>query len=337
MKPNRKFINISNNLTNIKHVLHELVLVPRLNAIKWFSITKQTAHIKIGYPGQHIASLITGMEGERTGARGNDLIDGSEVKSCSRIDQLDICRDCKAPVARLERYCTKCGSSNIFRKNDSKWIFSIRNEDELDLLLHKVKRVLLLIGDYLNFDKGDFETLRFQSFEIWSESLRNSRFSEIMTNYYYKIYLEHKKRNSYKNPAPKNFWPYSYQFYICNPILTFCCIVHHANTKPEIEVKHYVKPHIDRSNIQSVLMPVEILKERELELIIKKAPKRELQNMIKTAFLKKNKSPNFKHLTFREKQQIFTGIDEKLRKYLSLRDTNRISTTKRKYTRRKTT
>src|SRR3990167_875674 len=145
MQPNRKFITIENNLIKIKQLLNELVLQPRINDIKWSKITKQTPNIKIGYPGQHLASLITGMTGERTGARGNDLIDGSEVKSCSRIDQLDLCSDCKSPVARHEEKCSNCGSSNISRKNDSKWLFSIKNEDELNFLLHGVKRVLLVI------------------------------------------------------------------------------------------------------------------------------------------------------------------------------------------------
>src|SRR3989344_3815007 len=113
MQPNKKLITISNNLKQITQLLGELVLQPRINAIKWSVITKQTPNIKIGYPGQHLASLIAGMEGERTGARGNDLIDGSEVKSCSRIDQLDICKNCDSPVARLEEKCSNCGSADI--------------------------------------------------------------------------------------------------------------------------------------------------------------------------------------------------------------------------------
>jgi hypothetical protein len=332
MQPSKKFITIKDNLNKINQLLNELVLQPRLNAIKWSSITKQTPNIKIGYPGQHLASLITGVEGERTGARGNDLIDGTEVKSCSRIDQLDKCRECKSPVAREEDKCSTCGSTNIERKNDSKWLFSVRNKDELNFLLHGVKRILLVIGDYPNFDEGDFETLRFQSFEIWPENPRNARFSEILSNYYYKIYLAHKKKNPNKNPAPKNFWPYQYQFYICNPILTFSCLVKNANTNPKIEILHYVNPAVDRSTILSILMPTAILTEKELNLIINKASKKELQNMIRPSFL--NKLSKIKSLSFQEKQGIFKGIDETLRSYLLLRDTDRIATAKIKYERR---
>lgn len=332
MKPNKKFITIDDNLSKIKTLLDELVLQPRINAIRWSLITKQTPNIKIGYPGQHLASLITGMEGERTGARGNDLIDGSEVKSCSRIDQLDICKDCSSPVARLEKICSNCGSEKVGRKNDSKWLFSIRSEDELDFLIHGVGRVFLVIGDYPNFESDDFETLRFQAFEVWPENKRNYRFTEIMTNYYNKIYLAHKKKNASKNPAPKNFWPYQYQFYICNPILVFSCLVTNATTNPRIEVKHYLDPSVDRAKQKSILMPSSILKDLEINLIFKKAPRSEVIKMIKKDHL--DKLRRIKKLTLKEKQEMFIGINEELRKVLPLRDTDKISTSKTKYLRR---
>lgn len=332
MQPNKKLITIGDNLNKIKRLLDEIVLQPRLNAIKWSAITKQTPNIKIGYPGQHLASLIAGMEGERTGARGNDLVDGSEVKSCSRIDQLDICRDCKAPVARLEDKCPACYSSNIERKNDSKWLFGIRNEDELNLLLHGVKRVLLVIGDYPNFNKEDFNTLRFQAFEIWPEHPRHARFGEIMSNYFYKIYLAHKKKNPAKTPAPKNFWPYQYQFYMCNPIPTFACIIENANSHPRIKILYYVEPHTDRAKLPSVVMPPEILKDIEIALIFKQAKITEIERNLKPGLKKRAKQ--IKSLSTAEKKKALAGIDETLRSYLPLRDTDRIATAKKKYTRR---
>ncbi|MDP3997269.1 MAG: MamI family restriction endonuclease [bacterium] len=332
MQPNNKFITISDNRNKIQQLLRELVLQPRLNAIKWSTITKQTPNIKIGYPGQHLASLITGMEGERTGARGNDLIDGSEVKSCSRIDQLDSCKECGAPVARLEEECSNCESKNIARKNDSKWLFGVRNEDDLSFLIHGVKRIFLIIGDYSNFDERDFNTLRFQAFEIWPESERNSRFAEIMTNYYRKIYLAHKKKSPTKNPAPKNFWPYQYQFYVCNPIQTFSCIVENANLDPQIKIIHYVDPAEDRSKLPSVVMPPSVLSDQEIKLIFRKAKDEEIAKMIKPEL-----SPQLgkiKNLSVPDKRALLIGVDETLRSYLPLRDTDRIATSTRKYARR---
>ncbi len=332
MLPNKKFITINDNVKKITQLLAELVLQPRINAIKWSAITKQTPNIKIGYPGQHLASLISGMEGERTGARGNDLIDGSEVKSCSRIDQLDLCNSCGSPVARLENKCSNCGSTEIERKNDSKWLFGIRNEAELNTLLREVKRVLLVIGDYPDFDKGDFDTLRFQSFEIWPENKRNYRFGEIMSNYYYKIYLAHKKKSPAKSPAPKNFWPYQYQFYMCNPIPTFTCVIKNANSSPKIRVINYIKPDQDRSSIPSVLMPVDILKDDEINQIFKRAKREEIIKVTKPASL--SSFVNIKRFTVADKRAALIGIDETLRSYLPLRDTDRIATAKSQYKRR---
>jgi hypothetical protein len=334
MQPNKKFITITDNETKIVALLNDLVLAPRVNAVKWSKITKQTPNIKIGYPGQHLSSLITGMCGERTGARGNDLRDGSEVKSCSRIDQLDKCQECGAPVARLEELCPECNSDNIKRNNDSKWLFSIRNEEELNVLLHSVKRIFLIIGDYLNFDENDFNTLRFQAFEIWPEHARHKKFSDIITNYYFKIYKAHKKKDANKSPAPKNFWPYSYQFYLSNPIPVFSCIIKNANTDPQIHIEHYIEPGIDRSTLPSILMPSWILKDKEFESILKNAGNNEIEAMLKKDFLKKNKLSSIKKLPLKEKQSIFIGIDEKLRSYLPLRNTDIISVAKNKYTRR---
>ena len=330
-KPNKKFITILDNERLIKQLIDELVLQPRLNAIEWSKITKQTPNIKIGYPGQHLASLVTGMTGERTGARGNDLIDGSEVKSCSRIDQLDVCKNCDLSVARLEQECSHCGSKDINRKNDSKWLFTIRNEDDLKVLVDEVGRVVLLIGDYPNFDSGDFETLRFQAFEIWPNEERHKRFGEIMTNYYQKIYLSHRKKTPDKTPAPKNFWPYSYQFFISNPIRTFLCIVENANTKPKIRIEKFVNPEDDRSKIESENMPIEVVNDMELKKLIKKIDQSALNRITtKKITLKEARKTPLKTL-----RGFIESIPEDIREYLELRDTDKISSAKKKYSRRK--
>ncbi|QYX31965.1 MamI family restriction endonuclease [Sphaerospermopsis torques-reginae] len=296
MKPDINFITIHNNEAQIKALLEELVLNPRINALKWSKITYQTPNLKIGYPGQHLASLITGVKGSKTAARGDDLEDGTEVKSCSRIDQMDKCKDCESPVARSEKVCSVCGSNNIQRKDDSKWLFTIKSENDLQVITQDVKRVLLILGDYPNFDNQDYDTLRFQCFEIWTQSIRNRKFKEILSNYYYKIYLP--KKNSGKTPDPKNFWPYQYQFYLCNPILTFSCYVYNASIQPEIDIKHYIKPQEDRSNFGSELMPIEILNRKEKELLQE-------------------------HLNVKNEKDLPQFINEDLREILPLRDTDK--------------
>lgn len=330
MQPNKSKVSIVDNEKLIQELLVDLVVSPRLQLIKWSKITHQTPNIKIGYPGQHLSSLISGVEGDRSGARGHDLRDGTEVKSCSRIDQLDKCNACKSPVARLEVVCSNCGSKSIKRNNDSKWLFSVKTPEELDQLTNNIDRVILMIGDYPNFDQGDYETLRFQAFEIWPKHNRGLKFAELLTNYYNKIYLEHKRANPSSSPAPKNFWPYQYQFYMCNPIKTFECTVYNSTSEPKIEIDHFIDPNLDRSDIPSVVMPAKILNEFEMDIITNFATDDELNEV-----LIKGKTPEiFRNLSFSEKKNSIVGVSEKLRSYLSLRDTDKISTAKNIYSRR---
>nr|WP_241728329.1 MamI family restriction endonuclease [Dietzia maris] len=290
---------------------------PRLELIKWSRITKQTPNIKIGYPGQHLSSLVTGVEGSRTGARGHDLMDGSEVKSCSRIDQLDKCKECKGAVARLENECPECGSTNIKRNNDSKWLFSIRTESELELLTRRVERVLLMIGDHPNFDQGDYSTLRFQAFEIWPGHERHRHFVTLMENYYHNLYLGHKAKNAAATPAPKNFWPYSFQYYMCNPIKTFSCTVVNSDTAPVATVDYFLDPKADREPLASELMPGALLNTTELNQLLK------LGDAELDQFLTDDVSPQkFRAMPDGKRKKSLAPLDERARSRFTLRDTD---------------
>ena len=270
MKPDSAFVRIGDNVNSIKNFLREIILSPRANIIKWSQITNQTPNLKVGYPAQHLASLITEVMGTATGARGDDLSDKTEVKACSRIDPLDKCNNCKGNVMRGQRSCPRCGSTNIKITNDSKWLIGVRNERELSMYLNEIPRMLFIIFDYPRFNENDYETMRISSYEIWNQSPRACNFRKLLQDYYYKIFLEHIRSNPNKNPAPKNFWPYSYQFYMCNPIKTFECNIKGINTQDfKIEVTHYIDPKKDRSDIESENMPVSLLKPEELDIISK--------------------------------------------------------------------
>lgn len=318
--------------------IEELIIEPRKNCAKWSKVTDQTATLRIGYPGQHLASLVTGVKGEKSGARGNDLSDGSEVKSCSRVDQLDKCEDCDSPVLRREEKCGNCDSTNIKRNNDSKWLFTIRSEDDLKTLVDNpnLNRIVLIIDDYPNFDEGNYEDIRIQIFEIYPKEARHKRFKEIMTNYYYKIYLEHKKKNPAKTPAPKNFWPYQYQFYLCNPILIFRATIKDAYTEnPKLVIDEWIKPDKDRKAVESILMPSDILKKDEFKTILDNAKEEEVISRLidESSYDIFEESVN-DDADLGEIQELFSGIDENLREHLELRDTDKISTAKTKYERK---
>jgi hypothetical protein len=335
MQPKRQLVTIGDNINLIKRMLAELVIAPRLKALEWSRITKQTPNMKIGYPGQHLASLVLGMEGSRTGARGHDIVDGSEVKSCSRVDQVDKCRDCDEKVMRMETECPACGSINIKRNNDSKWLFTIKTKADLDLLINKVNRVVLTIADYPEFATDNHKDIRFQVFEIWNNHERFACFAKLMTNYYEKIYLAHKDADAAKSPAPKNFWPYTYQFYKCNPVKIFSAIVYDANTVPKIQIQHYVNPRQDRSVLPSEDMPTEILTPDEIEEVFRKVPRDVLERRLvgvdykSVVDLLREKRRNYSKI-----QSAIPMIDEGVRKFLPLRDTDKISVAKGKYVRK---
>lgn len=258
-------IGIDINEETIKEFLTEVILEPRKKILKWSKITKQTPNIKIGYPAQHLISLITGIEGTRSGARGSDVSDKSEGKSCNRVDQVDTCKDCKGKVLRSEKSCNHCGSQNIERKNDSKWLFTIRSEEELNKLVN-TDRIILTIFDYPNFDSDDFDSIRIRVFEIYPKKERHSKFKDIMEEYYYSIYEKNRTKNPKKVPAPKNFWPDSYQFYLCNPIKIFECHISSFNDSPVIENVTYLNPNLSRDSIVSEHLPKELLTKKELDL-----------------------------------------------------------------------
>ena len=133
--------------------------------------------------------------------------------------------------------------------------------------------MFFLISDYPNFSESDYDTLRFSSYEIWNQSERANNFRKLLIDYYQNIYLAHIKKDPKKTPAPKNFWPYSYQFYLCNPIKTFECIIKNANSSPKIQITKYVTPQTDRAELPSEDMPIELLKKEEITYLIKKGVK----------------------------------------------------------------
>jgi hypothetical protein len=330
MLPDKKLITILNNKKLIEELLSDLVLKPRIEALKWSKITKQTPNMKVGYPGQHLASLVLGMEGEKTGARGHDIVDGSEVKSCSRVDQLDTCKDCGEKVLRIENSCPNCDSTNIDRRDDSKWIFTIRSENDLKVLTQDVDRIVLILVDYVELGKND--NLHFQVFEIWTKSPRSKNFVQLMSNYYNKLYLEHKMTNPNETPAPCNFWPFSYQFYMCNPIKVLNCIAKNANSEPKIEIDYYVSPEIDRNTLPSEMMPIQCLEKEQILRFFD-----EVDDITLLPLLKNGKSKKDLKKVLKEKKELWNEIlpylDEKARTFLELREMKKRGKSKTKYAR----
>lgn len=193
----------------IKECITDLYIKPRKSIRKWSEITRQTAQGRFAYPAQHLASLITGIKGRGTAARGDDLADGTEVKSCSRADQLSECKKCKAKVLIWQKECPECGSKEIDYKTDSHWIFVIRSDAELDLLLNKIPRVILMLFDRKNHDSEDVYL------RAWVLDPKNPIVRTFFEDYYHNNYKIKEKA------APCNLHPLLYDFYMMSPKLIF--------------------------------------------------------------------------------------------------------------------
>ena len=320
MQPEQRLITITDNKNKIISFLKDLIIKPRVDIHKWAQISKQTPTLKIGYIGQHLASLILGMEGGRTGARGHDIVDGTEVKSCTKVDQADKCKDCDGRVMRSETECHHCGSTRIARKDDSKWLFSIRTDDELNQLTTGISRIFLLISDYPKFSVGDFSSIRFEAFEIYPNSPRMAVFNSLLTDYYRNNYRP--KADANQTTAPMNLHPYKLQFYLCNPIKVFSCIINQIDSPtPTIDILHYVEPKTDRSTLLSENMPISILSKAEVVKFIENAPFNEVVlPLLADKNLQKDEILNLIRRTSIGWSNNIPFIDEKGRNHLTQRN-----------------
>lgn len=194
-------------------LIRELYIDLRRRINAWALITKQTAQARMGYVGQHLVSIATGYPGGRSGARGKDLVlsdtEHAEIKTCYRVDQLGACMDCGAVVASIEFECASCGSENVQRKDDSKWLISIRTDDEYNRILEP-KYYYLVLFEFVDINKPD--TIRAS---IWQVDSLTPGFAYAMLDYYGNI-----KANS-KSGAPFNLWPYSLKFELMRPTLIY--------------------------------------------------------------------------------------------------------------------
>ena len=234
----------------IEDLLKDLYIAPRKNLLKWSRRTKQTAQVRLGYAGQHVASAITGVKGIGTAARGDDLSDGTEVKSCSRADQLSECKDCEAKVMVWQEQCPECGYKNIDIKTDSHWIFRIDSEKELNLLTEKIPRLVMIMFDRKSIDDDD---IRLRAWLIDPEQWYVQAFFK---DYYKNNYR--KKESEGKSPAPCNLHPLKYDFYMMAPELIFKAEMDIDNE--DVEIKFW-----DLEDPKKEKFPVHLITKNQLD------------------------------------------------------------------------
>ena len=201
------------DLRSSEQLIQDLYVDLRRRITAWAAITKQTPQARMGYVGQHLVSIVTGYPGGRSGARGKDLIisddEYGEIKTCYRVDQLGECNACGSVVAAFEQACPRCAAQSIKRKEDSKWLISIRNTEEYAHILNPVAYFLVLF-DFT--DLNDPHTIRTS---IWQVSPKRPGFSLCMIDYYENI----RARSTSK--APFNLWPFQLKFKLMCPRLIY--------------------------------------------------------------------------------------------------------------------
>lgn len=217
-------MNKNNNLKTIdciNDLLKDLYIDLRKKVNYWSSLTNQTAQARMGYIGQHLVSVVTGFKGSKSGARGKDLIlsatEYAEIKTCSRVDQLGLCKHCKSPVSSTEIECPNCHSKDIERKDDSKWLISITEEypsknaldDSEDILvnINKPKYYYFVLFEFKDLKKTDSPIV----VTIYRVEPKFDGFTLCMIDYFYNI----------KNNAPFNMWPHMLKFNLCYPEIIY--------------------------------------------------------------------------------------------------------------------
>lgn len=81
------------------------------------------------------------------------------------------------------------------------------------------------------------------------------------------------KADANQTTAPMNLHPYKLQFYLCNPIKVFSCVINQIDTPtPTIDILKYVEPNVDRTTLLSEDMPSIILSKGEIIQFVKTAP-----------------------------------------------------------------
>lgn len=202
-----------------EQLIKDLYINLRNEVNAWAEITYQTPQARMGYIGQHLVSVVTGFPGGKSGARGYDLVMGNgkygEIKTCYRVDQLGRCGNCGAVVSSLEKECSSCGSKNIIRKDDSKWLIGIQHDEEFKQVLDPLSYffVLFEFEEIHNIDNNNIVA------SIWEVDPKSKGFGYCMMDYYLNI-----KANS-QSGAPFNMWPYQFKFAITQPKLIYRSLI----------------------------------------------------------------------------------------------------------------
>jgi len=203
------------DLDSSERLLEDLYIGLRAKLLTWAEVTKQTPQARMGYIGQHLTSIVTGYPGGMSGGRGFDLIlpnnKSAEIKTCYRVDQLGLCKDCKSAVSSIQESCGACGSQSIERKDDSKWLLAVKTDKDFEDILEPELYFFVLFEFE---DLTDSKNLNIVA-SIWEVNPRDLGFIACLTDY--KINIQ----GSSASGAPFNLWPHMLKFELMAPKLIY--------------------------------------------------------------------------------------------------------------------
>ena len=226
------------DLESSEKLIFDLYIDLRNRVNTWASITHQTAQARMGYVGQHLTSVVTGFPGGKSGARGHDLVlpseEFAEIKTCYRVDQLGQCNSCNARIASIEQECLRCGSTDIKRNDDSKWLIGIRNDEEFAQILEPKTYYLVL------FEFVDITSPSAIRSSIWEVNPKLPGFAYCMVDYRMNIQAKSSSK------APFNLWPYSLKFCLMRPSLIYQSTISLAENSIKTQIfpgRDQAQPH----------------------------------------------------------------------------------------------
>lgn len=211
------------------NLIKDLYIDLRKKVNHWSTITNQTPQARMGYIGQHLVSIVTGYPGGKSGARGYDLIIDSsdeknivygEIKTCYRVDQLGKCNKCNNVVSSLEKSCAFCGSKDIKRNDDSKWLISMNQKNDL-ILTFEPKYYYFVLFEFQDINDSENNNI---VATIWKVKTDEPGFLYCMLDYYYNIL------SNCSSNAPFNMWPHMLKFHLTKPIKIYESIIYEDDT-----------------------------------------------------------------------------------------------------------
>lgn len=141
-------------------------------------------------------------------------------------------------------------------------------------------------------------------------------FGELIANHYDNIYRP--KADKGKKTNPMNLHPFSFQFYKCNPIQTFECIIKDIDNAPDIEIRTIVSPFEDRSAaMPTIPMPTSLLRAKEWKFLLEKV---DFEEQIVPNLLKQVSYDDLLAMPLKQKCIYLPYLNEELRDIIPLRE-----------------